>query len=364
VDRPADVEAAFAPYQLAGRTLANRIVLAPMTRNRAYGPGNSPTPLMATYYAQRASAGLLVTEGTHPDPVGQAYLNVPGLHSDEQVEAWRVVTDAVHERGGIIFAQLMHSGRISHPSLLPAGAVPVGPSAVPAQGTVMTADGPRDFVTPHELTGAEIRETIAGYAAAARNAIAAGFDGVELHGANGYLIHQFLSDNANLRTDEWGGSDQGRIRFAVEVATAVAEAIGADRLGFRISPGNPYNDIVEAEPADRYLALAEQLASLSPAYLHLIENADRDFTWALRKRWPSTLILNPHTGPEPTGPSSLSLIADGLADLVSFGTLFLANPDLPERLRRGGPFNAPDRDTFYGGDGRGYTDYPTLGEAG
>lgn len=352
---------AFDTYDLAGTKLANRIAMAPMTRSRAYGPGATPTELMATYYAQRAGAGLIITEGTQPSVTGQGYSNTPGLHSGEQVEAWRTVTGAVHDAGGVIFAQLMHTGRIGHPSLLPGDLHPVAPSPVKPAGQLYTADGLKDFETPRELTEAEITQTIADFAAAARNAIAAGFDGVEIHGANGYLVHQFLSANANQRTDGWGGGVEGRIRFGAEVAAAVAEAIGGHRTGFRISPANPYNDIAEEDTEQLYSALIARLAPLNLAYLHVVESPDRDLTRRLRAAWPGTFVLNPATYPDITGPEALALIADGTADLVSFGALFLANPDLPARLAAGGPYNTPEKSAFYGGDHRGYTDYPTLG---
>ncbi|MFD2470268.1 alkene reductase [Amycolatopsis silviterrae] len=354
---------AFDPIDLGGKRLPNRIAMAPMTRSRAYGPGAAPTELNATYYAQRASAGLIVTEGTQPSVLGQGYPDTPGLHSAAQIAGWHQVTDAVHAKGGTIFAQLMHTGRIGHPSLLPDGLLPVGPSPVAAKGQVFTHDGMKDFVTPKELTEDEIAQTIADFAAAARNAIEAGFDGVEIHGANGYLIHQFLAPNANRRADGWGGPAAGRIRLGVEVATAVAEAIGAHRTGFRISPGNPLNDIAETDPSDveqTYTSLVAALAPLGLAYLHLLEGPDRDLTKRLRKDWPGVFVLNPFTHPEPTGPDSLGLVEDGTADLIAFGALFLANPDLPDRLAEGGPFNTPDKAAFYGGDHRGYTDYPAL----
>ncbi|MEV8529479.1 alkene reductase [Streptomyces sp. NPDC052000] len=351
---------AFDPIVLGGRRLASRVVMAPMTRSRAYGPGSEPTELMATYYAQRASAGLIVTEGIQPSVTGQGYPNTPGLHTSGQVAAWRQVTDAVHREDGVIFAQLMHTGRIGHPSLLPEGLVPVGPSAVAAKGQVFTHEGPKEFVTPKELSEAEIRQTIADFADAARNAIEAGFDGVELHGANGYLIHQFLAPNTNRRTDAWGGGAEGRIRFAVEVTAAVAGAIGGDRVGLRISPGNRYNDMAEHDPAETYEALIGRIAGLDLAYLHLMEGPDRGLTARLRKVWPGTFVLNPFTYPEVTGPEALQLVEDGAADMVAYGALFLANPDLPARLAAGGPFNSPDQSTFYGGDHRGYTDYPAL----
>ena len=353
---------AFDPYDLGGIRLSNRIVMAPMTRSRAHGPGATATDLMATYYAQRASAGLIVAEGTQPSAVGQGYPDTPGIHTAEQVAAWRKVTDAVHARSGVIFLQLMHTGRVGHPDLT--GLDPVGPSAVAAKGQIYTHEGPKDFVAPQQLTETGIAETIADFSAAARLAIEAGFDGVELHGANGYLIHQFLAPNANQRADRWGGSPSGRIRFAVEVAKAVAAAIGADKVGFRISPGNPFNDIAETDRADleqTYTALVDALAPLGLPYLHQMEApAIRDVTTRLRKQWPGTFILNPFTGMEPTGPAELELIEDGTADLIAYGALFLANPDLPARLAAGGPFNAPDRTTFFGGDHRGYTDYPAL----
>ncbi|UVS81407.1 alkene reductase [Actinokineospora sp. UTMC 2448] len=350
---------AFDSVDLAGLPLANRIAMAPMTRSRAYGAGGVPTPQMAEYYAQRAGAGLIITEATQPSVVGQGYPDTPGLHSAEQVRGWRAVTDAVHAEGGRIFVQLMHSGRIGHPVLLPDGLRPVAPSPVKADGAVYTKEGMKDFVTPKELTEDDIATTIADFAAAARNAIDAGFDGVELHGANGYLIQQFLAENTNLRTDAWGGSVANRIRFAVEVTRAVADAIGAHRVGLRVSPGGTYNDIAEVDPEATYTALVDALQPVGLAYLHVVEY-DRDLTLRLRKQFAGALILNPHTGSRPTGHAELDVVADGVADIVSFGALYLANPDLPARLAAGGPFNEPDPTTYYGGDHRGYTDYPTL----
>nr|BFE99390.1 alkene reductase [Streptoalloteichus tenebrarius] len=334
--------------------------MAPMTRSRAYGPGATPTPSTALYYAQRASAGLIITEAMQQSVGGQGYPDTPGLHSAEQVAAWRPVTDAVHEKGGVIFAQLVHGGRIGHPSLLPDGLVPVAPSAVAPAGKVFTGTGMEDYVTPVELTEEGIAQTIADFATAARNAVEAGFDGVELHGANGYLIHQFLSTNANLRTDRWGGSVENRIRYAVEVVRAVADAVGGHRVGLRISPGVTYNDIAEDNPWETYRALVDVLNPLGLAYLHINEGPDRELTLELRKQWSSAFILNPFTPEGSTNIEHLALIEDGAADLISFGALFLANPDLPARLAAGGPFNTPDRATYYGGDDRGYIDYPTL----
>ncbi|MCX4509827.1 alkene reductase [Streptomyces sp. NBC_01619] len=354
---------AFDPIDLSGTRLSNRIAMAPMTRSRAFGPGLSPTDSTVEYYAQRASAGLIITEGIQPSAVGQGYPDTPGLHSEEQTAAWRRVTDAVHAKGGRIFAQLMHAGRIGHPSLLPGELAPVGASAVAADGQLFTHEGPKDFVTPRELTSDEVRATIDDFAAAARNAVEAGFDGVELHGANGYLIHQFLAPNTNLRGDEWGGSAEARIRFAVEVTKAVVAAIGAERTAIRISPTNAYNDI--AEPLDEaervYPALVRELDALGLAYLHILEGGPgvRELTLALRKEYAGTVVLNAATD-GPTGHGELALIEDGIADLVSYGALFLANPDLPARLKAGGPYNTPDMSTFFGGDDKGYIDYPAL----
>jgi N-ethylmaleimide reductase len=352
---------AFDPIDLAGLRLANRIAMAPMTRNRAYGAGLCPTPAMAAYYRQRATAGLIITEAIQPSAGSQGYLNTPGLHAPAQVQGWRVVTSAVHEAGGIIFAQLMHAGRVSHPMTLPDGLIPVGPSAVRPSGQVFTEGGLRDFVTPVEMTEELILAAVSDFADAAANAIEAGFDGVEVHGAKGYLVHQFLSSNANRRTDGWGGSTQGRIRFAAEVVRAVAARIGASLTGLRISPGNTVNDIAEDNVRETYPALVDAINPLGLAYLHIAEDRDRDLTLELRRRFRGPLILNPFTGERPVGPAELPLIEAGAADILAFGRLFAANPDLPARLAAGGPFNTPDRATFYGGDVKGYTDYPALG---
>ncbi|MFJ9813008.1 alkene reductase [Streptomyces sp. NPDC101158] len=352
---------AFDPVDLAGTRLVNRIAMAPMTRSRAEAARRVPTRLTAEYYAQRASAGLIITEGVQPTAVGQGYPATPGLHTAEQIAAWREVTDAVHERGGRIFAQLMHAGRISHPDVLGEGLHPVGPSAVTPAGQLFTGTGLTDFVAPRELTADEVLETIEGFAAAARNAVEAGFDGVEVHGANGYLVHQFLATGSNHRNDEWGGPVENRIRFAVEVVKAVADAIGPERTALRISPANPYNDIAESDTDELYAALVTAIDPVGIAYLHLTEAVPglRELTVDLRKRFSGTFVLNPHTE-GPTGPESLTLIEDGTADILAYGALFLANPDLPARLLAGGPYNTPDSAGFFGGDHRGYTDYPSL----
>ncbi|MFC9080833.1 alkene reductase [Streptomyces sp. NPDC057062] len=349
---------AFDPIQLNGLRLANRLVMAPMTRHRSYGPAHAPTASTVTYYSQRATAGLIITESTQPSVVGQGYPNTPGLHSEEQITAWREVTDSVHANGGKIFAQLMHAGRIGHPDTLPEGLVPVGPSPVPAKGQIRTADGLKDFLPPRELTGDEIWATIDDYAAAARNAITAGFDGVELHGATGYLIHQFLAPNVNLRTDAWGGSVENRQRFLLEVVRAVAAEIGAGRTAIRLSPGAPYNDISEPDADTTYPELVRALEPFGLAYLHLVEDS-RESTNVIRKLFSGPLLLNVKTDGHTT-PDELTVIEEGVADMISLGGLFLANPDLPARLRAGGPYNTPDRDTYYVGADKGYIDYPTL----
>ncbi|BCJ47322.1 alkene reductase [Actinoplanes ianthinogenes] len=350
----------FEPITLGKLHLPNRLFMAPMTRSRASAAG-VVTPLTAEYYRQRAGAGLIISESIQPSVLGQGYLGTPGLHTADQVEGWRAVTDAVHERDGRIFAQLTHTGRIGHPILYPNGELPVAPSAVASGEQLFSPDGMLDHPVPRELTIEDIRATVADFAAAARNAVDAGFDGVELHGANGYLIHQFLADNTNVRTDSYGGSVANRIRFAVEVAAAVADTIGADRTGIRLSPGSPVNNIREDDPAPLYLAL---LAELDLAYVHLLEAGDRDLTERLRAAWPGTFLLNPHPAPDAfpaSAETAAEAVESGVADAVTLATLWLANPDLDVRIRAGGPFNTADPATFYGGDQAGYTDYPVLG---
>jgi N-ethylmaleimide reductase len=350
----------FEPVTMGKLALANRLVMAPMSRNRAT-PEGVATPLMAEYYAQRASAGLIVSEGIQPSQVGQGFSNSPGLHTPEQTESWKQVTDAVHRAGGVIVAQLMHAGRIGHPSLYPSAHRSVAPSAVAAAGQAHSPQGPLDYPVPHELTAQEIAQTVRDFADAAANAVEAGFDGVEVHAGNGFLLHQFLADNTNRRTDSYGGSIENRIRFTVEVVEAVAERIGADRVGVRISPANPYNDIAESDTAELYAALVPALPPV--AFLHIMEGGDREQTLAVRELWKSALILNPHAGGVfPATPQvALDTTEQGVADAVAVGALFLANPDLPARIRAGGPYNAVDESTFYGGDHTGYTDYPALG---
>jgi N-ethylmaleimide reductase len=307
---------AFDPIVVGGRELANRLVMAPMSRSRAYGPDAAPGQATAIYYAQRASAGLIVTEGIQPSPTGRGYPATPGLYSDVQIQAWRRVTDAVHSADGTIFAQLMHAGRIAHPSVLPAALFPLGPSAVRADTQVFTQAGPQPCVEPRAMTEQDIRETVEDFARAAENAVAAGFDGVEIHGANGFLIHQFLADNTNRRSDAWGGAAENKIRFAVQVATAVSEAVGADRVGFHISPSNPYNDVTESRADEVYPVLVTELAALGLAYLNDSESSAVALTSRLRALWPGVFILNPHTSPGPTGPAQLTLVDDGTTDML------------------------------------------------
>ncbi|MGD8112547.1 alkene reductase [Vibrio sp. TRT 17S01] len=338
----------------------NRIVMAPMSRNRATYDG-VPTPMMATYYAQRANAGLIVAEGMQPDVIGQGFMNSPGIHNEAQIAGWQQVTEAVHREGGKIVAQLMHAGRIGHPALYPSAHQSVAPSAIAADGQAFTPEGPVNFPTPRAMTEEDIALTIQGFAQAAKNAIEAGFDGVEIHAGNGFLLHQFMASNTNQREDAYGGSIENRIRFTLEVTHAVTEAIGAERTGIRLSPSNPYNDIVEVDTPELYRALLTQLPTL--AFIHIMEACDRESTTLIRELTSSPLILNPHQTPESgvvTGKIAEQVLQAKLCDGVAIGALFLANPDLMHRLKVGGPFNELDPNTLYGGDQRGYTDYPTL----
>ncbi|WP_159940936.1 MULTISPECIES: alkene reductase [unclassified Nocardiopsis] len=349
----------FERYQLGDLTLPNRVVMAPMTRVRA-AAGGLATPSMATYYAQRATAGLIVSEGVQPSLVGQSNPGTPGLYTDEQVASWKPVTAAVHANGGRIFAQIMHGGRVSHPSTT--GVRPVGPSAVPAVGDVFTPTGPRPAPMPRALEEAEVPEHAESYAGAARHAVAAGFDGVELHGANGYLISQFLSSNANLRTDSYGGSVTNRIRFAVEAAAATADAVGGDRTGIRLSPGGRFWGTEETEVRELYTALLAELARLGLAYLHLEATTDEELLLELRRVWPGTLIVNPTVpmGTKQTNREDADHWLGQGADLISFGRSFISNPDLVERLRTGLPISPVDEATYYQGGDRGYLTYPAY----
>ncbi|MEV0402903.1 alkene reductase [Actinoallomurus sp. NPDC050550] len=352
----------FSSHRLGGLTLPNRVVMAPMTRVRA-AAGGLATPSMATYYAQRATAGLIVSEGVQPSPIGQSSPGTPGLHTDEQVAAWRPVTAAVHANGGRIFAQLMHGGRVSHPDTI--GVRPVGPSAVPAVGDVFTPTGLRPAPTPRALDTAEVPEHARSYAEAARRAVDAGFDGVELHGANGYLISQFLSSNANLRTDGYGGSVSNRIRFAVEAVSATVEAVGASRTGIRLSPGATFWGVEESDVPELYAALLAELARLDLAYVHIEATTDEEALVGLRRAWPGTLVMNPvlPMGPKQTGRDDADHWLGLGADLISFGRAFIANPDLVERLRTGLPLAPVDEATYYQGGDAGYLTYPAYQHA-
>ncbi|MBS1694686.1 MAG: alkene reductase [Actinobacteria bacterium] len=357
---------AFDPIRIADRTLKNRIAMAALTRRRAYGPELSATQLMARYYRQRASAGLIISEALQPNRVGQGYTCTPGIHTQTQVDSWKPVTSGVHDAGGTIFAQLQHAGRNSHPELLGEGRYPVGPSAVAAEGMVRVNIGEpavrKPYPTPKALTLSEIHDTIADFADAAENCISAGFDGVELHGAYGYLIQQFLSSNANLRCDGYGTSVAGRIRFPLELVRAVADRIGSDRLALRISPGCTAFGIEEDDLDTVYLALVSELPS-DLAFLDVFEfPGHRALTRAIRRKWSGVLMLNPHGAAQdfPAGPHQLAVVEDGLADIVAFGTHYIANPDLAERLKTGAALAPADTSTYYLGDEQGYTDYPAL----
>lgn len=354
----------FSPYKLGPLSLPNRIVMAPMTRNRA-GAGNAPTALNATHYAQRASAGLIVAEASQVSPQGIGYPGTPGIHSVEQIAGWTLVTDAVHAAGGRIYLQLWHVGRISHPSLQPDGALPVAPSAIAPAGQAWTLEGMKPYVTPRALETAEISGVIEQYRQAAANAKAAGFDGIEVHAAHGYLLDQFLRDKTNQRSDRYGGSAVNRARIVVEVMEAVAGEWGGERVGVHLSPTNlAFNDISDSDPANTFTTAVRALDGLGLGYLHLVEPGPADAVGDgprldakfFRPLWRSTLVANKAYDLARAN----AVLQSGAADLVSFATLFIANPDLPERLRRGGPFNTAERKTFYGGAAGGYTDYPAL----
>jgi N-ethylmaleimide reductase len=337
-------------------SLKNRLAMAPMTRDRST-PEGVPTKMNATYYAQRAALGLIVTEGTQPSDDGQGYLLTPGISTDDQVAGWKVVTDHVHAAGGSIYIQLMHVGRIAHPSNTPHGRQPVAPSPVRPAGKMHTASGPQDMPEPRALSIAEIAQTIRDFRNAASCAIAAGADGVEIHSANGYLPHQFLSENANRRTDAYGGSIENRTRFAVEVTMGIADEIGADRTAIHLSPGNSLNDIVEGDTTALYHALIAQLAPLNVAFLSLVHAGDEELLRWIRGAWQTALVVNRQDRPR----ADISVdVETGVAEMASVGRFALANPDLVLRLQSDAPLNEPDHGTFYGGGERGYTDYPTV----
>ena len=355
----------FTPHTLGVLSLPNRIVMAPMTRSRATRD-HTPTPIMAEHYAARADAGLLITEGTAPDANGCGYPRIPGLWSEAQVAGWKAVTDAVHSAGGRIAVQLMHTGRVGHPLNMPGGAALLAPSAVPLDGEMYTdQQGPQPHPVSRAMTGAEVEAAIESFVTAARNARAAGFDAVEIHGANGYLVDQFLSPNTNLRADQWGGGIEGRGRFALEIARRMADAIGADRVGIRLSPFGVFNGILPWESVDAdFIWLARQLGTLGLAYLHLVDHSSMGapavpdaLKAAMGEAFGGNVVLSGGYDRERADAD----LAAGKGHLVAFGRPFLANPDLVTRLRIGAALNPPDFGTFYTPGPKGYNDYPTLG---
>ncbi|WP_421402152.1 alkene reductase [Agrobacterium fabrum] len=366
----------FEPAQAGDIALANRIVMAPLTRNRS--PGAIPNNLNATYYEQRATAGLIVTEGTPISQQGQGYADVPGLYKQEAIEGWKKITDGVHSVGGKIVAQIWHVGRISHTSLQPHGGQPVAPSAIPAKSKtyIINDDGTGTFAEtsePRALTIDDIGLILEDYRSGARAALEAGFDGVEIHAANGYLIEQFLKSSTNQRTDDYGGSIENRARFLLEVVDAVAEEIGAGRTGIRLSPVTPANDIFEADPQPLYNYVVEELGKRNLAFIHVVEGAtggprdfkqgDKPFDYAAFKGayrnagGKGLWIANNGYDRE----SAIEAVESGKVDAVAFGKAFIANPDLVRRLKDNAPLNEPNQPTFYGGGAEGYTDYPALG---
>ncbi|MEX1029912.1 MAG: alkene reductase [Paenibacillaceae bacterium] len=349
----------WSPTIVGRLKLNHRLAMAPMTRSRAL-PDGTPGELSSEYYAQRASLGLLISEGTQPSEDGQGYLMTPGVYTDAHIAGWKKVADRVHNAGSYLFIQLMHVGRMSHPDNTPHHRQPVAPSAIAPGVQMYTATGLQDIPVPRELSNEEIQATVDDFRKAAAAAIQAGADGVEIHGANGYIIHQFISENANKRIDKYGGSIENRARFAIEVATAIAKEIGADRTGFRISPGIPLGGIEEGQSGpDVYRYLVSELAKLNLAYIHVLHGGNDEMLRDIRSSWPTTLLVNR------AGRSREDISVDidaGLADIAPVGAWALANPDIVERLKTGAPLNAADQSTFYGGDSHGYTDYPRMDE--
>jgi N-ethylmaleimide reductase len=360
----ADASALFQPFQLGSLTLPNRLVMAPLTRNRA-AEGDVARDVTAAYYAQRASAGLLITEGSQISHQGQGYLRTPGIYTPEQVAGWRKVTEAVHKAGGRIFIQLWHVGRVSHTSLQPKGGAPVGPSPIRANTKTYLQEGFAEVSEPRAIELSEIPGILRDYEQAARNAKEAGFDGVEIHAANGYLLDQFMKDGSNRRSDAYGGSIENRARLTIEATEAVLKVWDKGRVGIRLSPAQ-VNDAADSNPQALFAHVVEKLDRLGLGYIHMIEGATQGDRHAvevdyegLRRSFRGAYMAN--NGYDRR--MAAEAVAGGRADLVAFGRLFIANPDLVERLRLDAPLNEPDRATFYGGDTRGYTDYPGLGEA-
>jgi N-ethylmaleimide reductase len=356
----------FSSYTLGSLQLKNRMVMAPLTRSRAEAD-NVPSHMAVTYYSQRASAGLIITEATQASAGGQGYVSTPGIYSDAQIAAWKKITDAVHQKGGLIFVQLWHVGRISHP-VFRNGELPVAPSAIAPRGVqTYTAQGFQDIPTPRALEKVEIPGIVAEFRQAAINAKAAGFDGIEIHGANGYLLDLFLEDGTNQRTDEYGGSIENRSRLLFELVSAVTEVWDSNRVGVRLSPGGTFNDMCDSHPQDTFGYVVKRLATLNLAYLHLVEPSPPQGEHPMpdlsaryfRPLYPGALIVAGGY----TYEKANSVLQEGLADLVAFGQLFIANPDLVERFKRSAPLNPPDHASFYGGTDKGYIDYPTLEES-
>lgn len=359
----------FTPFKVGALTLPNRLVMAPMTRSRAKNPGNTPDDSTVKYYVQRASAGLIITEGSQVSPQGVGYIYTPGIHSPEQVAGWKKVTDAVHAAGGRIYIQLWHVGAISHP-FFHNGELPVAPSAVQPTGVqAFTPNGQEEIPTPRALTTEEVKATVEDFRQAAKNAHEAGFDGVEIHGANGYLVDQFIQDGTNQRTDEYGGSVENRARFALEVVQAAVDVLGADRVGIRLAPTGSMGGIHDSDRLGTFSYVTEQLNKFGLAYLHVIEAlpghsmAAKDGKTvgpALRKIFTGPFILNGGYTQE----TAEHALENHEGDLVAFGVPYIANPDLVERYQLGTALNQPDPATFYGGDDKGYIDYPSLAEQG
>lgn len=364
-------DALFTPYELGDLKLPNRLIMAPLTRSRASQPGDVPNAMNADYYRQRASAGLIISEATQISPQGKGYAFTPGIHSAEQIAGWKQVTDAVHEAGGRIHAQLWHVGRISRPELQPDGALPVAPSAIKPNGaqTFISAEsGMVDVLEPRALATEEMPDIVAQYRQAAQNAQQAGFDGVEIHAANGYLLDQFIRSETNRRTDAYGGSLENRLRLPLEVLDAVLEVWPRQKVGIRVSPTGSFNDIRDADPVTTFGAFAAAVNERGIAYIEVVEDSFQGnhangrpdaVIDAIQVAFKGSYIANGAYTPE----EAAERIAAGRCDLVSFGRPYIANPDLPERVRRNAELNAPDYDTFYGGDERGYTDYPFLQQA-
>ena len=345
----------FEKVTVGGKELTNRMVMAPMTRNRADENGD-PNDLMVEYYKQRSSFGLIITEGTAPAHVGKAYPGIPGIYTESQIAGWKKVTQAVHTAGGRIFIQLMHSGRISHTKVT--GLDPISPSSIKPAGELFTGTGMDPFETPKEMSLQDLSETKAAFVSAAKNAITAGFDGVELHAANGYLLHQFIAPNSNIRTDEYGGSIENRCKFVIEVLEAVIEAIGADKTAIRISPNGTFNDVAETEVEETYTYLINAIKNSGLAFLHVSNQAGFDSIPFVRKLYPGSIVANSGYADKTKVETAKRIIESEEADLFSFGRMALANPDLPKRLAQGLELNSGDSKTFYSRGPVGYTDYP------